>query len=132
MILRILTSILISNIWGSIPKKQLIAHPPPPKKKCIEYAAISWENLLLSIIIKCIIQQEMYSCRRIQNGVWGGAPTGGWGGRAPPLQSLLTNRFPYSGSTFQVQLQRSLHVYAISEVNAYTPVLVNILKKIPM
>ena len=62
----------------------------------------------------------MYSCRRIQNGVWGGAPTGGWGGRAPPLQNLLTNRFPYSGFTFQVQLQRSLHVYAISEVIMHT------------
>ena len=31
---------------------------------------------------------------------------------------------PYSGFTFQVQLLRSLHVYAISEVNAYTLVLV--------
>ena len=30
----------------------------------------------------------------------------------------------YSGFTFQVQLLRSLHVYAISKVNAYTPVLV--------
>ena len=37
--------------------------------------------------------------------------------RAPPLQNLLP-------ITFQVQLLRSLHVYAISEVNAYTPVLV--------
>ena len=30
----------------------------------------------------------------------------------------------YSGFTFHVQLLLSLHVYAISEVNAYTPVLV--------
>jgi len=46
-----------------------------------------------------------------------------------PLQNLLTNGLinPYSGFTFQVQLLRSLHVHAISEVNAYTPVLVIIL-----
>merc|ERR1712030_29492 len=50
---------------------------------------------------------------------------GGWGGQSPPQQNLLTNGLnPYSGFTFQVQLLRSLHVYAISEVNAYTPVLV--------
>ena len=49
----------------------------------------------------------MYSCRRIQTGF----------GAEPPLQNLLT-------ITFQVQLLRSLHVYAITEVNAYTPVLV--------
>ena len=73
----------------------------------------------------------MYSCRRIQNGVWGGAPTGGWGDRAPPLQSLLTNGLnPYSGFTFQVHLLRSLHVYAISEVNAYTPILVKLKFKV--
>ena len=102
---------------------QKAASRPPLQKKCIEYAPLPWENLI-GIIIKCIIQQEMYSCRRIQNGVWGGEKSVG---RAPPLQSLLTNRFPYSGSTFQVQLLRSLHVYAISEVNAYTPVLVHLI-----
>ena len=60
------------------------------------------------------IQQEIYSYRRNQKGVWGGAPTGG---QSPPLQNLLT-------IMFQVQLLRSHHVYAIYEVNAYTPVLV--------
>ena len=55
----------------------------------------------------------------------GRTPNGGLGGRAPQLQGFLTNGLnPYSGFTFQMHLLRSLHVYAISEVNAYTPVLV--------
>ena len=61
----------------------------------------------------------------------GRSPNGGWGGPAPPLQNVLTNVLnPYSGFTFQVQLLRSLHVYAISEVNAYTPILVKLKFKV--
>ena len=35
-------------------------HPPLPKKNCIEYSPLSWEIVLLAIIIKYIIEQEEY------------------------------------------------------------------------
>ena len=47
----------------------------------------------------------------------GRSPNGGLGGQSPPTKKPSDNYVP-------VQLLRSLHVYAISEVNAYTPVLV--------
>ena len=89
----------------------------------------TWNSFLLernlpSPVIKCIIKQEKYSCRRIQNGVWGG--------RAPRLQILLTILFasddiwtghsPFK-STYQVQLLlRPLLVYAtfIKILNVHT------------
>merc|ERR1712030_291076 len=75
LILRVHTCILISNIRSSIPKKAANRPTSPQnKEKCIEYAPLSWEKLLLSIIIKCIIQQEMYSNTRIQKRGLGRSP----------------------------------------------------------
>ena len=95
--------------------------PPPQKKKqrkCIILAPLSWKNLLyvcFSIIIKCIIKQENYSRRWSNTGF--GAEAQRWGGRTPHYKTCW--RF-----VFQVQILRSLHVYDISKVIAYTPVLV--------
>ena len=107
LILMVLTSILISNIWGSIPKKQLIGSPPPTKNK------MHW--ICTVILGKRIIKQEKHSCSGIQYEVWGRAPTGGWGDRAPHCKTFWQ-------FTFQVQLLRSHHVYAtlIKILNVHT------------
>ena len=98
-----------SSIPKINPKKQLIVSPPQTTKKCIEYAPLFWENLLLS-------RKSIHAAG--SNTGFGAEPQRGVGGAEPPHCKTFWL------FTYQVQLLRSHHVYDIYKVNAYTPVLV--------
>ena len=102
----VLTSIFISNIWGYIPKKQLIT-PSQPRKKFIEYIMhryLEKTYYKLLLLLSALLSRESTHADGSKMGFVAEPSTGGWGAEPPHCKTFW--QFYSLLSTFKLDIPR--------------------------